>query len=118
MQATQQLARGLASAVAVAREELCHPLLTEAAGRGGRGIALEERERDRAVDLREHARSAGPEALKLGAQLIRERNPRSDEVLTGARERPQRLGLIAIGDQHPVEVAVGPRRSSASTKLS
>ena len=109
VQATQQLARGLTSAVAVAREELCHPLLTEAAGRGGRGIALEERERDRAVDLREHARSAGPEALKLGAQLIRERNPRSDEVLTGARERPQRLGLIAIGDQHPVAVAVGPR---------
>ena len=109
MQATQQLARGLAAAVAVAREELCHALFTEAAGRGGRRVALQERERDRAVDLREHARSAGPEALQLGAQLVRERDPRADEVLAGARERPQRLGLIAVGHQDPVAVAVGPR---------
>jgi hypothetical protein len=40
VQATQQLARGLASAVAVAREELCHALFTEAASRGRAGRAV------------------------------------------------------------------------------
>jgi len=92
----------------VVRKEPRQALLTKATGRRGRRILLEERQRDRAVDLAEHVRGAGPEAPKLGAQLVRHRDPCADEVRACARERPQRLGLISVGHQDPVAVAVGP----------
>ena len=51
----------------------------------------------------------GPVALELGAQLVGERDPGRDEILARAGQRPQRLGLIAVGNQDPEAVAVGPR---------
>ena len=43
---------------------------SEAVGVGGAGVALKERERDPAVELREHARRPGQKPGKLGAQLV------------------------------------------------
>jgi hypothetical protein len=87
-QPSQQLAWSLACAVVMAREEARHPLLAEPVRVGGGRVAAQERERDRAVDIGEHVRGAGPEALQLRAQLVRERDAMLDEVLAGARERP------------------------------
>jgi hypothetical protein len=80
-----------------------------AAGVGRRRVAAQERERDRAVNLGEDLRGAGPEALQLRAQLVGQREPMADEVFARAGERAHRLGGIAVGDQHPVTVAVGAR---------
>jgi hypothetical protein len=109
VRAAERLARVAARAVVLASEEARHPLLGERA-RVGRGrVALEERQRDRAVDLGEPVGGAGPEGLQLRARLVREGDPLVDEILAGARERPQRLGLIAVGHEHREAMAVGAR---------
>jgi hypothetical protein len=43
------------------------------------------------------------------AQLVRQPHPGADEALPRAGERPQRLGLIAVGLEHPEAVAVRSR---------
>ena len=58
----------------------------------------------------EQVKRSGPEPLKLGTQLVGQRRPRADEILPPAGQRPQRLGLIAIGLEHPEAVIVGARQ--------
>jgi len=41
---------------------------------------------------------------------VGERDPALDEILSRARQRPQRLGLIAVGLKHPEAVMVGARQ--------
>ena len=116
-QAGHQLDRLRAARVGVAGQERLQALGAEAAGVGGAGVALEERERDRRVDLGEQTGRAGPEALQLGAQLVGQRDARLDQVLAGARERPDRLGLVASGTSARKRCA-SVRASSQSTKAS
>ena len=52
---------------------------------------------------------AGLGAAKLGAQLVQP-DAHLHEILAGARERPERLGRIAVGNQHPAAVTVGARQ--------
>ena len=52
----------------------------------------------------------GPEPPKLGAQLVDQRRPGADEVFAPTGQRPQRLGLIAVGLEHPEAVAVSTRQ--------
>jgi hypothetical protein len=106
-QALQQPTGRLMTAVAVSLQEGRQPRLAQTRARpGGRGTG-QERQRDRTVDRREQADRAGPEPIELGAQLAGQRDPRRDEILPRAAQRPQRLGLIAIGLQDPEAVAVG-----------
>jgi hypothetical protein len=49
----------------------------------------------------------GPERLELGAQLVGERDPRLDEVLARARERPQRPCLVGVGADRAQPMGVG-----------
>ena len=91
----------------MAGEEAGEALLAEPVRVSGSWVAVDERERDWAVDVGEHAGGGGPEAFQLGAQLVGERNAVGDEVLTSTDERPQRLRRVAIGDQDPEAVAVG-----------
>jgi hypothetical protein len=70
-------------------------------------VAIQERERDPAVEMVEQAERAGPEPLELGAELVGQRGSRADEVLPRPGQRPQRLGLIAVGLEHPEAVTVG-----------
>src|SRR6266545_5407551 len=86
-QPREQLVDGATSAVMVARQEAFQALLAEAACVGRAGVALEERQRDRAVDLGEDRRCAGPEALQLRPEFVGQRDPRVDEVLAGADQR-------------------------------
>jgi hypothetical protein len=106
-QAVEQLAGGATTAVVVTREKAREPLLTKAARVGRRGVALEKGQRDRAVDVGEDLCRARPEAVQLRAQLIGDRNAVADEVLAGARQGPQRLGRVGVGDQDPETMAVG-----------
>jgi hypothetical protein len=50
-----------------------------------------------------------PEPLQLGAQLIGERHPGRDQVLAPAAQRPQRLGLVAVGLEYPEAMVIGSR---------
>ena len=83
----EQFGGAAAAAVAVAGEEAGEPLRAEPAGVVGAGVALEEGERDRRVDVGEDPRGAGPEGVELRAQLVGERDPLLDQVLAGARQR-------------------------------
>src|ERR1700730_5516498 len=69
-QAGEKLARGLAPGVAVASEESCHALLSEPVRVDWGGVAPQERECDRAVDVSKDLGCAGPEASQLSAQLV------------------------------------------------
>jgi hypothetical protein len=108
-QPRQQLFGLAPTAITVAFEERAEALLAEVARVHGAGVALQEAERDRRVDLAEHLRRARPEALQLRLQLSRERLPRMDQVLATATQCPQRLRPIAVRDQHAEPVTVGTR---------
>ena len=70
----EQLTGGLASAVVVAGEEPGEGLLAEPVRVDGAGVALEEREADRAVEIVEQTGSAWPESLQLGSELVAQRD--------------------------------------------
>src|SRR5664279_1557042 len=93
----EQLGGLLPSRVVLAGEEPGQALCAEAASVGWAGVALQERERDRAVELREQADRTRPEPLELRPQLAAQRHASVDEILARAGQRPQRLGLIAVG---------------------
>ncbi len=109
-QALEQLHRRRAVVVAVSPQERRQALLAEPAGVRGAGVALQERERDRAGQMAEESDRRRPEPLKLRAQLVAHRHPRFDEVLAGARERAQRLGLVAVGLKDPEAMSVSARQ--------
>jgi hypothetical protein len=80
---------------------------SQAARGSGAGVAREERERDRAVDVGEDALGAGPEAVELGAQLVGELDAHGDEVLACAQQRLQRDRLVAGGRERGEAVLIG-----------
>ena len=98
-------------------EERGQPLLTEGSGLGEAGILLQERQRDRAVKRAEDLDRSRPEPLELGAQLVAQRRARRHEILPPAAQRSERLGLVAVGLEHP-EAAMIVRASSHSTNAS
>jgi hypothetical protein len=106
----QQLRGLLGTGVALARQERLQTRLAQALRVPGAGVALKERERDRAVQAREQPERTGPEPRQLSAQLVGQRGPAGDQIFTCTGQRPQRLGLIAIGLQHPEAVMIGPRQ--------
>ena len=95
-QASEQLAHGpAAAAVGVLAEELGEPLFAQPRGAEGRGVAGEERERNRRVDVGEDGGGAGPEALEQGAQLIGEREAADGRDRRGrARGRARPGGIV------------------------
>jgi hypothetical protein len=107
-QSLEQLCRGLAVVVVAGPQERHQALLPERAGVLGAGIALQERKRDRAIEIVKQTDRAGPEPLKLSTQLIGHRHPRADEILSGPGQGPQRLGLIAVGFKDPEAMSIGP----------
>ena len=105
----EQLGGRASAAVAGASQKRCEPPLAEGLGVLRRGIAFEEAQRDRGVDVGEDARRAGPEAVKFGAQLVGQLHAGGDQVLAGAGERAQRLGGVAVGRERAEAVGVGAR---------
>jgi hypothetical protein len=90
------------------KERLQAPLAQPA--RVGRArVALQERERDLAVEILEQADRPGPEARELCAQLVAQRDLGVHEILARAGQRSERLGLVAVGLEHPEAMAVGAR---------
>ena len=95
----QQLRGLLAAGVVLPDEEPVQARFSQAARVHGAGVALKERERDRAVQIPEQAQRTGPEPLKLRAQLVTQRGPGANQVLSCSGQRPERLSLIAVGLQ-------------------
>jgi hypothetical protein len=52
----------------------------------------------------------GQKARELVAQLVGQTNPGAHQTVARAGHRPQRLGLVAVGHQHPKAVTVGARQ--------
>ena len=94
-----------AAAVAVTGKEAGEPFASQPACVGGAGVAFEEGERDRRVDVGEDLLGAGPEGVELGAQLVGERDSLLDQVLAGAGQRLERLRLVAVGLEQPADGA-------------
>ena len=105
----EQLAGRLAPAVVVARQPLRQALVGQRARVDGRRVTLQERERDRAVEIAEDHGRSGPEALQLSAQLVAQRHALLDQQLAPACERPERLGPVAVGHQLAEAMRVGAR---------
>src|SRR5579884_2118445 len=105
----EQLSGWAPAAVAVAREEVSELPFSHPARVGGGGPALQERERDLPVQARERKDRSRPAALQFGAQLVDQRPASAHQLASSARQRPQRLGLIAVGDQHPKPAVIGTR---------
>ena len=93
----------------LAGEERGQALLAQRSGLDRAGVLLQERQRDRALELVEDPDRAGPEALQLGAQLVAQRHARLHEILPAAAQRPQRLGLVAVGLKYPEAMVIGAR---------
>ena len=106
----EQFVRRASAGVVVASQEAPEALFAESAGVGRGRVAFEERQRDRAVDLGEDRHRAGPEALKLGAQRVGQRDAGLDEILARTGQRAQRLGGVGVGDQDAEAMAVGARQ--------
>ena len=62
------------------------------------------------MQAREQPQRTGPEPGKLSAQLVDQRGPGADQILSCPGQRSERLGLIRIGLEHPEAVPVGPRQ--------
>jgi hypothetical protein len=106
-QAFEQRVGGAPPAVAMLGEEAGEALGPEAGGRFGRGIALEEGERDRTGEIAEDPRGAGPEALEHAAQLVGQRDARPNEVVAAAHQGAQRLDRVGLGRERAQAVAIG-----------
>jgi hypothetical protein len=75
----------------------------------GTGVASQESQRDRAVDVGEDPPGSGPERIELAAQLVGERYACCHEVLAGAHQRSQRECLVTAQSERGEAVAVGAR---------
>ena len=106
-QAFEQGFGGAAAAVAVLGEEAGEALGSEAGGGVGRGIALEEGERDRAGGIGEDPGGAGPEALQQAGQLIGQGDAGPDQVVAAAHQAAQGFDGVGLGRERAQAVAVG-----------
>ena len=113
----EQLRGLLAAGVVLPGQKPVQARFSQAARVGGAGVALKERERDPAVQVREQPERAGPEPLKLRAQLVAQRSSRPDEILSRPRQRPERLRLIAVGLEHPEAVMIGARQLAQHERI-
>ncbi len=100
-------AAGAAPAVGVAAEELGQAALAHALGALGRGVAGQEGQGDRGIDVGKDHGGAGPEALEQGAELIGEGHPLADEVIAAADQGAQGPGLVGERAQGPEAMAIG-----------
>ena len=109
-EAGQQLRHGAPATVGVLAEELGEAAFGEPGGAVGRGVAGEEGQRDRRVDLGEDDRGPRPETLEEGAELIGEGDALGDKLLPAAHEGAHRPRLVRGGMQRPEALAVGPQQ--------
>ena len=109
-QACDQIDDGAPAAVGVLPDELGEALLPEARGALRCGVAGEEREGDRGIDVGEEAGGPGPEPLEQSAELIGEGEALGDEVVSAAHEGSERARVVGGRAQGPEPVAIGPEQ--------
>src|SRR5713101_1670725 len=109
-QACEKNGQRAAAAVAVLSQELGEAFLAEPLGGLRSGVAVEEGERDRRIDVGEDGGCARPEALEQRAQLVGERDALLDEVVAGANECPQGARLVGERLQRTEPVSVGAQQ--------
>ena len=105
-QTHQHFGGGFPARVTLASQEGGHAFLSEMRCTAGRRIAPQERQCDGRVDLVKELRSARPEALQNGSQLIRRSQPLCNQIVTRSDESAQSLDLIRSGLKWPEPVSV------------
>ena len=86
-----------------------HPLLAQVRGGGRGGVAGQELQADRRLDVSEDGRCAGPVRLQQRRQLVSGRDPHLDDVAAGPHDGPQRPGLVGVGRGDPQFVRAQPQ---------
>ncbi len=82
----------------------------QARGGFGRGVALDEGERDGRIHLGEDLGGARPERLEQAAQLVGEGHARGHQVVAPAHEGAQRAHFVALGGQGLEAMAIGAQQ--------
>ena len=80
--------------------------LGEGGGGVAGGIAAQERDSGWRVQLVEQPDGAGKAAFQLAGELVDQRDPGLDQVLAGARQRPQDLGRLAVWGERGQAVGI------------
>ena len=84
-----------------------HALLGEGHCGRGRGIAVEEVERDGRFDISEDSLGPRPELLEETAELVAKSDTLRDQVVANADEAAQCLGLVGKRSQRAEPMSVG-----------
>ena len=93
----------------MAAEELGESALAQALGRQRGGIAGQEGEGDRGIDVGEDAGGAGPEPLEQGPKLIGQGHALGDEVVAPADEGAQGARVVGGRAERPEAMAIGAK---------
>ncbi len=103
----QQFGGGAAAAVGVTAEELGQAALAEPLGALGGGVAREERQGNRRIDIGEDRRGPRPEALEERPELIGQGDALGDEVIATPDQSAEGAGLVRQGLQGTKAVPIG-----------
>jgi len=109
-EAREELGRGSTSRVPVPREEAREAARGEPRRVRRRRVRIEEGEADRAVDVGEESRGAGPRGLEQRAELVGEADAGRDQVVARAHGGPEGAGRVARRLEAGEAVAVGAQQ--------
>lgn len=105
-QAGEEFVRAASAAVAVLGEEARKTFHAQTRGAVGCRVALEEGQRDGAVDVGEDRGSTGPEAFEQGAQLVGKLQAGGNEVITATYQRTQGADRVRGRGEWPEAVPI------------
>ncbi len=110
MQPSEQVLGALPAAVGMLGAEGGHALGAERLGGLGRGVALDEGQRDRRVDVGEDGASAWPERLQQATQLVGQLHPSGQQIVASTHQRAQGEDLVALRAQGLEAMTVGAQQ--------
>jgi hypothetical protein len=103
--------------IGVRLQEALEPLGAEPCGALRGGIARDEGQGDRAVDVGEDRHSAGPKALEQAPELIGQSDPGGDEIVAGADQGPQRPGGIRRSPELLEPMTIGSQQVGQQVRI-
>ncbi len=107
LQAREQLGSGTSSAVRIFLEESLKPLFSKLGYGNFAGKLAQECERDRRVDIGENGGGSGENRVQERAQLVRQSDACTHEILAQTHQDPQCLDLLGMRHQRLEAMSVG-----------